>query len=162
MSSGLEFAAWYQREHPRLFASLLVLAASPDLAADATDEAFTRALMHWNRVSEMESPEGWTYRVAVNLWKRVARRRALETRLLPRLVSRQVVVAPAGEVWDMVRSLTVRQRTAIALRYIADLSEADIASVMGVTRGTVASTLADARRLLADALADPRIPEERL
>jgi RNA polymerase sigma-70 factor (ECF subfamily) len=155
----MDFGDWYQREQPRLFASLLVLAASPDVAADATDEAFTRALMHWKRVSEMDSPEGWTYRVAVNVWKRVARRRALETRLLPRLVSRQVVAAPAGEVWDLVRSLTVRQRTAVALRYIADLSEADIASVMGVTRGTVASTLADARRLLAAALVDPCIPE---
>jgi DNA-directed RNA polymerase specialized sigma24 family protein len=146
--SGLDFGAWYQKEHPRLFASLLVLAASPDVAADATDEAFARALTHWERVSEMDSPEGWTYRVAVNVWKRVARR--------------QVVAAPAGEVWDVVRSLTVRQRTAITLRYVADLSEADIATVMGVTRGTVASTLADARRVLAGALVDPCVPEERL
>ncbi len=54
--------------------------------------------------------------------------------------------APSGEVWDLVRALPDRQRTALVLRYVADLAERDIASVMGVTRGTVASTLSDARR----------------
>ena len=139
---------------------MLVLATERDTAADATDEAFARALGHWGRVSEMDSPEGWTYRVAVNVWRRTARRRALERRLLSRLISRDVVAAPAGEVWDLVRSLPLRQRTAVVLRYIADLSELDIAEAMGVTRGTVASTLSDARRVLGDALAASFIPEE--
>jgi len=46
------------------------------------------------------------------------------------------------------------------LRYVADLSEREIADVMGVTRGTVASTLSDARRSLADVLTEPEIGEE--
>ena len=41
----------------------------------------------------------------------------------------------------------------MALRYVADLTERQVAEVMGISRGTVASTLSDARRRLADDLA---------
>ena len=64
-----------------------------------------------------------------------------------------------GEVWDLVRSLPTRQRTAVVLRYVGDLREDDIASVMGVTRGTVAATLANARRALATVLDDIEVEE---
>jgi RNA polymerase sigma factor (sigma-70 family) len=160
VSPGHGFEVWYSDEHPRLFAALLVLTGDRDLAADATDEALSRALQHWTRVGEMESPEGWTYRVAVNVIRRGARRRALERRLLGRLVSRPATREPAGEVWDLVRSLSPRQQQAVVLRYIADLAEPEIAQVMGVTRGTVASTLAQARRALADALRELDVAEE--
>lgn len=160
MASARAFEQWYAGEHPRLFASLLVLTGDREVAADATDEALSRALQHWERVAEMESPQGWTYRVAVNIVRRGGRRRALERRLLGRLVARGPTPAPAGEVWDLVRSLTARQQQAVVLRYIADLAEADIAQVMGVTRGTVASTLAQARRALGDALREPDVAEE--
>jgi DNA-directed RNA polymerase specialized sigma24 family protein len=155
-----DFEEWYTGEHARLFASLLVLSGDRELAEDAADEAFSRALQHWDRVREMQSPGGWVYQVAVNRVRRVARRRAMERRLLRRLAPRAVVPAPGGEVWDLVRTLSDRQRTAVVLRYLADLTESDIATVMAVTRGTVASTLADARRALAAVLTEPEAAEE--
>ena len=155
-----DFSRWYEALHPRLFASLLVLTGDRDLASDATDEALSRALQHWGRVANMVSPEGWTYRVAVNVARRTNRRRTLERRLLRRIASQQIVPAPSGDVWDLVRSLTDRQRTMVVLRYVADLAEADIAAMTGVTRGTVASTLADARRLLGEVVARNETDEE--
>jgi DNA-directed RNA polymerase specialized sigma24 family protein len=47
------------------------------------------------------------------------------------------------------------------LRYVADLSEPDIARTMRVTRGTVAATLAAARRSLGAALTEQPANEER-
>src|SRR5262245_31546513 len=108
----------------------------------------------------MNAPEGWLYRVAVNVMRRSARRRTFERRLLLRMRVNDVVPAPTGEVWDLVRALPDRQRTAVVLRYVADLAEGEIAQVMGVTRGTVASTLSDARRSLAVVLTEPEIGEE--
>jgi RNA polymerase sigma-70 factor (ECF subfamily) len=108
----------------------------------------------------MSSPEGWVYRVAVNVVRRSARRRSLEGRLLRRLRVDEAIPAPAGEVWDLVRSLPERQRMAVVLRYVSDLEEGAIAQVMGVTRGTVASTLSDARRSLAAVLKETEIAGE--
>jgi DNA-directed RNA polymerase specialized sigma24 family protein len=154
-----DFEDWYQAMHPRLLGVLCAVSADPDAAAEATDEAFARALFRWDRVRAMASPEGWTYRVALNLLRRRKRRAAMEVRLRRR---EGVVDAPcpAGEVWDEVRRLPERQRTAIVLRYVGDLPEAEIAAAMGVTRGTVASTLADARRRLATTLTTQPPPSE--
>jgi len=160
VGAGLDFGDWYPGEHRRLYASMLVIAGDADLAAEITDEALTRALQHWRRVRAMESPEGWTYRVAVNVMRRMQRRKRTERELHARARPADVVAAPAGEVWDLVRALPDRQRIAVVLRYIADLTEPDVAEVMGVTRGTVASTLADARRALGAVLADSDIAKE--
>ena len=148
---AIDFESWYRREHPRVLGSLAALSGDADVAAEATDEAFARALARWPRVSGMASPAAWTYRVALNHLRRRMRRRIGERRALDR------AGAPASsedrpidsDVWRAVRALPERQRTAVVLRYIADLSEPAIAEAMGVTRGTVASTLHDARRALA-------------
>jgi RNA polymerase sigma-70 factor (ECF subfamily) len=153
---GLDFETWYELEHPRLIASLLLATGDVDLAREAVDEACLRTLARWPRVSRMDSPSAYTYRVAVNVAHRRWRRAALEQRLLARRPPRPTTVpAPAGEAWDVVRDLPPRQRTAVVLRYVADLTEAEIALAMGVSRSTVSSTLADARRALAVRLTEP-------
>jgi RNA polymerase sigma-70 factor (ECF subfamily) len=153
------FEPWYVREHPRLVSALTVTAGDPVLAADAADEACTRAFERWNRVSAMESPGGWTYRTALNVLRRRGRRASVEARLLRRSPGR--LAAPADwstEVWDALQRLPRRERTAIALRYVADLTTDEIAAAMGVAPGTVGSTLNAARRNLARALGDDEAP----
>jgi len=153
---GIEFEGWYRREHPRLIGSLAALSGRDDLAAEAADEAFARALARWPRVSKMASPGGWTYRVALNELRRRLRRGATERRAVDRMArAGQVDDHPLDDdVWQAVRALPDRQRTAIVLRYVADLPEADIAAALHVSRGTVASNLFDARKALARYLED--------
>ena len=62
--------------------------------------------------------------------------------------------APATEVWQVVRQLSPRQREAVILRHVADLTEGDVTAAMRVSRSTVSSTLADAHRRLAELLVD--------
>ncbi len=155
------FETWYRTEHPKVLAALSVVARDPDLAQEVTAEAFARALQRWDRVGEMDSPGGWTYRVALNVLRRRARRAALEHRLLRRLAPSSPIQVPAYavEVWQAVTDLAPRMRTAVALRYLGGLTEAEVADVMGIAPGTVAATLHDARRRLASLLADSS-PEE--
>jgi RNA polymerase sigma factor (sigma-70 family) len=155
-----DFDEWYADQRPRVYLSLLALSGDADLAADATDEAFTRAVTQWKRVRVMESPGGWTQRVALNVLRRRLRRRRFEARLLPRLASTEHELMPTGEVWDLVRALPDRQRVAVVLRYVADLTEPDIAIAMGIARGTVASTLAAARERLGEALTRDDLEED--
>ena len=157
------FAAWYRTEHPRLLATMTIVTRDLHTAQDITAEAFARALAAWHRVSGMDSPTGWTYRVALNLARRRARRAALEERLLRR-VARADDAFPAEhaiDLWDAVRALPPRARTAIALRYTGGLSEAEVAAAMKVAVGTASATLASARRALAAALADAPEGERR-
>ncbi|HET9728878.1 MAG TPA: sigma-70 family RNA polymerase sigma factor [Acidimicrobiia bacterium] len=159
MRASIEFEAFYLREHARLVASLTALSGDRDAAREATDEAFVRALERWKRVAAMESPAGWTYRVALNALRRTKRRAAMERRVAPPPAMGSQTM-PDAELWDVVRALPERQRQAVALRYVADLTEADIATAMRISRGSVASTLFDARARLAEVLGEPELVEE--
>ena len=160
------FDAWYADHHPRVLGVVYVTCADSDVAADATDEAFTRALARWDRVGLLASPEGWTCRVAINVMRRRLRRRRLESLLLRKRYEPDAVEAPLAnpEVWRAVRQLPERQRLAVLLRYVADLTEADVATAMGITRGAVSASLSTARGRLADVLtglddpADSEVP----
>src|SRR3954452_1203662 len=109
---GIEFEAWYRREHPRPIGSLAALSGREDVAADAADEAFARALARWPRVSKMASPGGWTYRVALNELRRRMQRASSERRALDRLAApTDVEDRPLDDdVWRAVRALPDRQR----------------------------------------------------
>jgi RNA polymerase sigma-70 factor (ECF subfamily) len=159
MVEPLTFDAWYRREHPVLAGAMLLVCGNRVDAAEAADEAFSRALERWDRVSTMASPTGWTYRVAVNVAKRRHRRRALEARLLHRQPRADDVEGPAGEAWLLVGSLPLRQRTAVVLRHLGQLTEVEIADVMGIGRSTVSSTLRAAHAALARQLA-PDLEEQ--
>lgn len=153
------FSEWYRREHPRLVSTLTVVSGRLDAAVEATDEAFARALDRWDSVSKMASPAGWTYQVALNRLRRQLRRAGMEGRLRSRVSPERVAELPDPDLWTAVGRLPLRQRTAVVLRYVADLTEADIGEVMGVSRGTVAATLSAARRTLAVLMSDPELEE---
>jgi RNA polymerase sigma-70 factor (ECF subfamily) len=155
-NSSAGFAAWYEAEHPGLVTALLLVTGDGDIAREAADEAFARAWLHWPRVAVMGSPRGWTYRVALNVVRRRGRRLALERALLARRLSpcESAMPPPAGEAWEVVRELPRRERTAVVLRFIADLTEEQAAAVMGVSRTTVSRALAHALRTLGRRLAE--------
>jgi DNA-directed RNA polymerase specialized sigma24 family protein len=154
-SDSAEFEPWYRREYPRVLATLVLAVGDGDLGREAADEAFARALARWASVSRMESPAGWTYRVALNLVRRSARRAAVERRLLrlgrPREFS---VPGPAVELWHVVRALPRRQREVVVLRHLLDLREREIAEVLGIRRSSVSRSLAAAHQTLRGWLTD--------
>ena len=85
--------------------------------------------------------------------RRRHRRQVLEERLLRRQAPEAAPppqVAP--DVWDALASLPLRQRQALALRYLLGMTQAEVANAMGVARGTAAATLHSARRNLAGRL----------
>jgi DNA-directed RNA polymerase specialized sigma24 family protein len=85
--------------------------------------------------------------------RRAGRKRAREASLV-------LPAAPVPEIdvalWQTVQSLPPRERELVALRYVAGLTEPQIASTLGIAPGTVARGLHDARAHLHSMLA----PEE--
>ena len=157
-----DFEAWYLREHPRVVSMVAAITGRPSVAADAADEAFTRACERWERVRGMGSAGGWVHRTALNVARRRLRRIDHERRLLRRFTTSQEPEAPppawSVEVWDALRALPPREREAIVLRHVGDLPVAEVARAMGVTTGTVGSTLSSARQRLAALLGEPAAP----
>jgi len=149
------FTAWYRAEYRGLVRTLVVAIGDTDVATEAASEAFVRALQRWDRVSQMASPTAWTYTVAFNVARRMFRRTRLEAVILRRRTVPPPIRDDALEVWDAVQRLPLRQRTAIALHYLSDLPQKDVAVAMGVAEGTVAATLHEARRQLATTLGQP-------
>lgn len=155
---GPAFDDWYRQERPKVVASIAAITGRPSLASDVADEAFTRAVERWSRVGSMASPGGWVNRTALNVARRRLRRDGHERRLLrTSAVNTTTEAAPPDwplELWDALRALSPREREAIVLRHVSDLTINDVAAAMGVAPGTVGSTLHRARRRLALALAD--------
>jgi RNA polymerase sigma-70 factor, ECF subfamily len=155
------FGDWYRVARPGLLESLLRVVNRPTVAEDALEDAFERAFDRWERVQTMRSPNGWVYRVALNAARRQLAREGREAeRLAVSIAGRTPTPPPGGEAWLLVDELPVRRRTAVVLRHVAGMTEAEIGQAMGVTRSTVSSSLASAYRHLARALSEPTEPQE--
>jgi RNA polymerase sigma-70 factor (ECF subfamily) len=152
-AGGIEFTTWYEGERDGVVRALSVIAGDPDGAHDAVAEAFSRAYERWARVSNMASPTGWVYKVALNEFRRRARRRTIESRVLRRRPA--AIPAPPPEVnpelWAAVAALPTREREVIVLRYVADLREREVAAALGISEGAASAALVSARRRLAKA-----------
>ena len=100
----------------------------------------------WDRraqMSSVSSPEAWAYRVAINLANSHYRRRQAERRAVARTTADELGAPPdaadAVAVRQAVARLPQRQRSAVVLRYFADLTVAQTAELMACAEGTVKS-----------------------
>ena len=145
-----DFEEWYVRTHGSVVRALAVISGEADVAGEVVAEAFSRAFERWDKVGALSNPTGWVYRVAVNLLRRRWRRSTVERRLLGRAApTRWAEAELVPELWAALAALPRRQREAVALRYVVDLSEAQVAEYMGVAEGTASAALSAARRRLA-------------
>jgi RNA polymerase sigma-70 factor (ECF subfamily) len=125
-------------------------------AQDVVQEAFCRALARWNTVSRYDDPVAWVRRVAWNLavskWRRT---RTALTFLRRQRIAEARVDGPSPERVALIAALATlpdTQRRAMVLRYLADLTVAEIADREGVAEGTVKSWLSRGRAALATQL----------
>lgn len=135
------FETFYRAERERLVRALALTLGDVGLAAEAIDEAMTRAYARWRHVGGYENPQGWVYRVALN-WSRSRHRKS--RRELFGVPDHRTTVDPEpddGRLWERVGRLSARQRSVVVLRYYADWSLEQIADALEVPTGTVKSRL---------------------
>lgn len=162
-----DLAAFCEREYPRLVGTLSLYCGDRDLAEELAQEALARACDRWSRVREMAAPGAWVHRVAINAanshWRRGRAARRAQHRLEAAAPSNHVDPDVTSNVAlrDAVHALPPRQRTALLLRYFADLSPEEVADVMDVSPQAVRNLTHRAIRQLRVHLADPGPLEER-
>ncbi len=167
--AGLDIGALYQRYRIRIFRAVAGVVFDDDAAEDLTQETFERA---WRaRDSYRGAPDeagAWLYRIAMNAAMSWLRRQRL-ARLLPARLfpgsdpgSEGLERAENRQVADVaLAALSPKLRVVVVLAYYSDLSQQEIASALGIPRGTVASRLAVAQRVMRSALAEHRAPAAR-
>jgi RNA polymerase sigma-70 factor (sigma-E family) len=134
-------------------------------AADAEDlvqSALAKTYLAWDRIQDRNAIDGYVRRAMVNThisWWRRRRVEEFPTDDLPD----QVVADHAGssDLQETLRKaidrLPQRMRAAVVLRFYEDMTEAEVADVLGVSLGTVKSTVSRAvakLRIDADLQAD--------
>jgi len=144
-----QYGEFYHHFYRSVVALAYGLSGSSWTAEDLAQEAFLRAYRDWASVSQMAAPGAWVKKVTVNLALSRFRRLRAEGMAVIRLSAAARPVVPISSAhdsfWIEVRRLPKRQAQAIALRYIDDLSIADIAVTLGVAQGTVKALLHQGR-----------------
>ena len=167
-----EGAAWNQlvsQEHRRLFNLHLRLSGDREAAADLTQDTFTAAYESADTFSGQSSPQTWLYGVALNTnrnwWRRTGRHdppEELDENLPDPQPTAEELVALREQsdlIYDAVRRLPESYRRAVALRYFAGVSAAEMAESEGVDAGTMRWRLHQALKRLWVML-QPRIGKE--
>ena len=145
------FRALYEEEFARVYRAVYLLAGNRQLAEDASQEAFARALSRWRKLASHPSPAAWVTTTALNVARRQLRRRPPASAPQPIDAANDDRIAVVGAI----RGLPPRQQEAVALHYLLDMTVADTAEAMGIDEGTVKTHLSRARDALAQALDDP-------
>lgn len=147
--------AIFAQEYDRLVRALTLIGGEREEAADAVQEAFVRLVVRWQQISTYEDPAGWVRRVALNrvrdhqrsLWRQAGLLLRMQQERLARDDDPAWDASDHG-LWEQLRKLPLRQRTVVALRYVGDLTNREIAEVMCVSEGTVDRHLQRALRSL--------------
>lgn len=152
------FERFYAQERERLGRAVAFAIGDADLAAEATDEAFTRAYERWRTVSR-GNPPAWVYRVALNWSLSVLRRRKVARRHLYRPVAEEIgLIEP--DVHAALGELDPKHRAVVVCRHLLGWSVAETADALHLREGTVKSRLSRANQQLQARLGHLRPEQE--
>lgn len=133
-----EFEEFFDRLFPRAESAAMRIVANRGAAEDVAAEALTRAYARWSRVRTLPYREGWVMRVAINVAIDAVRRRPV-TVTVPVTEGPEDLATLRVGLLEAMRVLPKKQRSVIALRFLSDLSEAEVALTLGMAVGTVKS-----------------------
>jgi RNA polymerase sigma factor (sigma-70 family) len=151
-----DIEAVYLRRGADFFRFALARTADPELAHDAVQEGFARAIRARRSFRGSGSLEAWVGRCVLNAAVDASRSLTSEELDEQRGRSLSAPEGPDDDVRSALRRLPQRQRDALFLRFYLDFDYAAIAETLGIEVGTVSATLHAAREKLTHALQEVR------
>ena len=138
--------ALYSANYRSLVRLSILLVRDIATAEEVVQDAFVAMHNAWRRLRDPEKALSYLRQSVVNRSRSVLRHRAVVEKYAPKGLP-DAPSAENGAITELERTevikalgkLPTRQREALVLRYYADLSEAEIASTMGISRGAVKS-----------------------
>ncbi|NUP01187.1 MAG: SigE family RNA polymerase sigma factor [Nonomuraea sp.] len=152
-----EFREYVMARGPALLRAARQLTGHPLDAEDLLQSALAKTYLAWDKIEDRGALDGYVRRAMVNINISQWRRRKLEeypSDELPEVAT--VDPVSCGEVHELLEQaldeLPERMRAAIVLRYYEDMTEPEIARTLGISVGTVKSTVSRAMAKLRGAL----------
>jgi RNA polymerase sigma-70 factor (sigma-E family) len=149
----------YEGHYNQLVRLALLLVHDMQTAEEVVQDAFEAMHLAWRRLRDSDKALSYLRQTVVNRSRSVLRHRKVVDMHPPKPAPDEpsaehavLALLERSAVVSALRLLPVRQREAIVLRYYADLSEADIAKAMGISRGAVKSHTARAMATLKSLL----------
>lgn len=146
-----DFDGFYRAQYVRLVRALLLLTGDPGGAEDLAQEALSRVYERWERVSAMDSSEGYLFRTALNLHRKRARRLRAGARAeasVPTPAADEASVDDRLTVLAAVAKLPRGHREALVLVEWLGFDATEASEILGIRPVSVRSRLMDARRNL--------------
>ena len=146
-----DFDSFFEHNYWPIVRSLTAAFGDAAAAEEAVQDAFVRANVRWRRVSRLDAPSAWVRRVAINRLKdnrrSVSRRLAAETKSASYQPATGTVEQPLvlDRADELLAALAARQRLAMALYYVEDVSVKEIAFSMKISTGAVKAHLSQGR-----------------
>ncbi len=149
MRDGDDFASYMRARWASMVRSLAVLGCAVDEAEDVAQTALVRCYASWDRVERADDRDAYVYRVLLNTWASSRRRRWWGERPTDEPPDHPVSDHSAALELRMtlihaLQQLSADHREVLVLRFVADLSETQVAAVLGIPAGTVKSRVARA------------------
>jgi RNA polymerase sigma-70 factor (sigma-E family) len=128
-------------------------------AEDVVQDAFGKLHASWGRLRDPDAAVAYLRTAVVNGARSVLRRRRTARLFVPPRAAPEpgadaaaVLAEEHREVLAALQRLPRRQREVLVLRYWSDMSEAEVAEALGISKGTVKSTTSRALTALGASL----------
>lgn len=134
-----------------LYRTAHLLTGDPASAEDLLQSTLIKAYVNWAKVARADSPDAYVKKMLLNELLSEKRKDARRSGRAHLAVAEDAPGADPTErldLWTRLMELAPRQRAVLVLRYYEDLSESQIADVLGVSVGTVKSQAHAALRTL--------------
>jgi RNA polymerase sigma-70 factor, ECF subfamily len=139
--------------YPSLVRRLVTVLGDPQAAEDVAQETYLRAFRSWDSFDGTDL-RGWLFTIALRLAFN-ERRRARRWLAAIRRVEPRPAAAPSDpDLWAALGRLDVRTRSVLLLNAVDGYTQREIAVILGVPEGTVASWLSRGRAVLRTELID--------
>jgi RNA polymerase sigma-70 factor (ECF subfamily) len=155
----------FARHQNEIYAYLVRMLRDPELAADLTQDAFVKAYRAYDSLQRPENARAWLYQIAHRVALDNLRRRRI-VRFVP-LVGESHSTSPSaehlamdlrlsGDLQRALEKIPERQRAALLLAELHDLTGVELAAALGVSHVAARALLTRARESLRQALAVER------
>ena len=167
-SAGAFLETLFARHHGEIYAYLLRMLRDPELAADLTQDAFVKAYRAYDTLQKGDNARAWLYQIAHRVALDDIRRRKI-VRFLP-FTGEAKGSSPSAERLAMdvrlsgpleraMARIPERQRAALLLAEVHDLTGLELAAALGISHVAARALLTRARQSLREALASEKDAE---